>query len=112
MEKVLVEISEIIQEYNKMNELNGERLNILLKNLTTRLYYLETQRSEFHKQFNAVMHGEIQDGQSAASAKNKAERAVPELYMLRRIMEAGYENVGAMRTNISFLKSEMNNSIN
>jgi hypothetical protein len=36
---------------------------------------------------------------------------VPELYRLRRIMESGYETSGAIRTNISWLKSEINNSM-
>ena len=109
MDKVLEEIADIIQEYNTMNVLDIERLNHLLKALTTRLYYLETVRSTYHNNYVGIQQKYIKEGDSVSGAKNKAELEVPELYMLRRIMQAGYENVGAMRTNISYLKSEMRN---
>jgi hypothetical protein len=34
---------------------------------------------------------------------------VPEMYRLRRLLESGYRVCDAMRTNISFLKSEIHN---
>ena len=36
----------------------------------------------------------------------EAEKAVPELYMLRRVMNAAYRCSDAMRSNISYIKKE------
>lgn len=109
MEKVLVEISDIIQQYNKMSEIDGHELNRMIKNLTTRLYYLETKRSEFHNDFETIVFNETKEGNSVSRSVNTAHVKVPQLYQLRRIMDAGYRVVDAMRTNISFIKAEMQN---
>ncbi len=107
MDKVLLQISDIIQSYNKMTDINGHELNLMIKGLTTRLYYLETKRAEFHNKFESIVFTNTQEGDSVARAVNKANVEVPELYQLRRIMDAGYRVVDAMRTNISFIKAEM-----
>ena len=107
MDKVLAEIAEIVQEYNKMGEFNIERLNHLLKNLTTRLYYLETLRSNFHNKFEHIVFERTKEGEKVARATNFANKEVPELYKLRRIMDAGCRISDAIRTNISYLKQEI-----
>jgi hypothetical protein len=50
----------------------------------------------------------VLSGLSVARAENEAHVKVPEMYLLRRVMDAGYEVIGAIRTNISYLKSERN----
>jgi hypothetical protein len=47
---------------------------------------------------------------SVARAQVEADVRYPELYELRRTMDAAYTVVNAIRTNISYLKSEIHNS--
>ena len=79
------------------------------RTLTGLLVYLEAQRSEFKKKYESIIFDKKCEGGSVASATNYAETQVPELYLLRRIMEAAYEMSGSMRTYISFLKHEKEN---
>ena len=111
MVKTIENITNIILEYNEIeiDKINGFYLNEMLKNLTTNLFYLETIRSKHHLNFEKIIHTEVSKGKSVARATNKANVEVPELYHLRRIQNSGYRVADAIRTNISFLKSELNN---
>ena len=108
MNEVLNKIADIIEDYNT-SELDGVKLNNHLKMLTSYLYYIETIRTEAHEKFEAVIHDKVKEGFSVARATNEANVEVPEMYRLRRLLESGYRVVDSMRTNISFLKSEMYN---
>ena len=110
MELTLERIAELIEEYNKTNIFDGNKLNEQLKELTSRLYYIETIRTKAHEDYEKVIHTKVAEGFSVARATNQANIEVPEMYQLRRLLESGYRVVDAMRTNISFLKSEMYNN--
>jgi len=110
MELTLERIAELIEEYNKTNIFDGNKLNEQLKELTSRLYYIETIRTKAHEDYEKVIHTKVAEGFSVARATNQANIEVPEMYQLRRLLESGYRVVDAMRTNISFLKSEMYNT--
>ena len=107
MNEVLNKIADIIEDYNT-SQLDGVKLNNHLKMLTSYLYYIETIRTEAHERFEAVIHNKVKEGFSVARATNEANVSVPEMYKLRRLLESGYRVADAMRTNISFIKSEMN----
>ena len=77
--------------------------------MTAYLYYIETIRTEAHQNYEKVIHDRVKEGFSVARATNEANVEVPEMYKLRRLLESGYRVIDAMRTNISFLKSEMYN---
>ena len=111
MNETIENITNIILEYNEIeiDKTNGFYLNEMLKNLTTNLFYLETIRSKHHLNFEKIIHTEVSKGKSVARATNKANVEIPEIYHLRRLMTAGYRIADAIRTNISFLKSELNN---
>jgi len=111
MNETIETITNIILEYNELeiDKTNGFYLNDCLQNLTTQLFYLETIRSKHHLNFEKIIHTEVSKGKSVARATNKANVEVPEIYHLRRLMTAGYRVADAIRTNISFLKSELNN---
>jgi hypothetical protein len=47
---------------------------------------------------------------TVARAINFAEVDVPELYMLRRLLDSGYRCSDSIRTHISFLKLEKRNA--
>ena len=109
MVKTIENITNIILEYNEIeiDKTNGFYLNEMLKNLTTNLFYLETIRSKHHLNFEKIIHTEVSKVKSVARATNKANVEIPEIYHLRRIMTSAYKVADAIRTNISFLKSEL-----
>ena len=109
MKSTLNKISEIIKEYKQTDVFDGNNLNKQLKELTAYLYHIETLRTKAHQDFEKVIYFKVKDGFSVARATNEANIEVPEMYKLRRLLESGYRVVDAMRTNISFLKSEMYN---
>ena len=49
MEKALEHLDANIKEYRNMNPLNGERLNVLLQQITGILYYISGERSNYHE---------------------------------------------------------------
>lgn len=109
MKSTLKKIAEIIKEYKQTDVFDGNSLNKQLKELTSYLYYIETIRTEAHQNYEKVIHDRVKEGFSVARATNEANVEVPEMYKLRRLLESGYRVIDAMRTNISFLKSEMYN---
>ncbi len=101
-------LNEYVNEYYKCGLDNPVRLNELLQKITGILFYLETLRSEVHDEFQDVIFKLTEKGKSVARAQNEAHVLHPEMYKLRRIMDAGYRISDAIRTNISFIKHEMN----
>lgn len=111
-EKALVHLDDHIREYRSMHPMNGERLNYLLQQISGTLYYLEEIRSVVHDNYQQKMEDLINDGNSVSRSKVKADIEFPLMYRLRRKMDGAYDVIGAMRSNISWLKAEKNNSTN
>lgn len=100
-----------IQAYEDTSLNDGESLNELLQKINVTLFYLEKERSNFKKIFEKRVFELTTDKKmTVARALNFAEVEVPELYLIRRIMDSAYRISDAIRTNISFLKSEKRNS--
>lgn len=110
MNEVLNQISDIIDQYKETEATNGIELNRQLKELTSRLYYIETIRTMAHEKYEATIHSKVNEGYSVSRATNEANVVVPEMYKLRRLLESAYRITDSMRTNISFLKSEIRNT--
>lgn len=111
-EKALKNISDNVIEYRKCKITDGNKLLEILQQLTATLFYLEKERSAFHERFQNVINELVLSGESVARSENSAHKQVPELYMLRHIMSSAYEVVGAIRTTVSYIKIEINNSNN
>jgi hypothetical protein len=110
-EQSLENLTSYIQAYDDVSLNDGESLNFLLQKINTTLFYLETERTNFKKQYEMkVFDLTTNKKMTVARAINFAEVDVPELYLLRRIMDSGYRCSDAIRTNISFLKSEKRNA--
>ena len=107
--KEIEDLNEYVNQYYKCDRTNGEELLLLQQKISGLLYYFETVRSQQHDAFECKVFELVQEGQSVARAVNEAHVTYPLMYKLRRIMDAGYRIVDAIRTNISYLKSEMNN---
>lgn len=109
--KALDHITKEIKRYRELKELDGNILTELIQQITATLFYLEKERANYHAAWQSIVHKLILEGKSVSRAENEAHVQVPEMYMLRRIMDSAYEVVGAIRTNISFLKSQINNNL-
>jgi len=103
-------ITACIKEYEQSDLIHLERLNNLLKVLTSNLYYLESQRADYHAKFQSIIHTLTKEGKSVSRAENEAHTRVPEMYLLRRTLDAAYRCADAIRTNISYMKNEKRNS--
>lgn len=110
MIKALAHITKHIKEYREANVLDGEALNIHLQQIMATLYYLETVRSDIHKQWQSTVYKLVENGQSVSRAENQAHVQHPEMYQLRHIMDSSYRVCDAIRSHLSWLKSERINS--
>jgi hypothetical protein len=104
----LDKLNGFVNEYYKLkiDVKNGDKLNYLLQKITGLLYYLETERSEIHNAFQSSIYEGVKEKKTVARAENEAHVTYPQMYQLRRVMDAGYRVADAIRTNISYLKSE------
>ena len=105
---VIEKMNGIINDYHKMEKLDGTELNLYLKDLTSALYYLESVRSDVHNKWQTRVKEQVDFGDSVARSENKAHVLYPEMYQLRHVMSSGYKVTDAIRTNISYLKQELN----
>lgn len=95
-----------VNRYYNCNRQDGNELSLLLQKITALLYYLESVRSEIHDLYENEVFELVKSGNSVARAVNEANVKYPQMYQLRRIMDGGYRIADAIRTNISYLKSE------
>ena len=91
MVQQLNELNSLVNEYYKIkiDVRNGDRLNYLLQKITAILYYLETERSQIHDAFQTSIFNSVKDKKTVARAENEAHITYPQMYQLRRVMEAG-----------------------
>lgn len=108
--KELKDLNKYVNEYYKCNLSDGNQLSKLLQKITGLLYYLESVRSEVHNAFESHVYEMVKDKKTVSRAVNEAHVTYPQMYQLRRVMDAGYRIADAIRTNISYLKSERVNS--
>jgi hypothetical protein len=107
--KELEQLNNYVNQYYKCNRQDGETLMMLLQKITALLYYLETVRSEIHDAYESKVFELVKEGSTVARAVNEANVTYPQMYQLRRIMDGAIRVADAIRTNISYLKQEMNN---
>ena len=104
MTEQLNDLAAIIDGYHKEGNPTGEQLNKSIKNVSSILFYLTTERINAHKRYNAIMFNK---GQNSVNAQEiVAKEKIPELYELRHIIKAGYETLNAMRSNLVSIRKE------
>ena len=104
--KQIADLSQFVNLYYKCDRNDGDQLSYLLQKITGILFFLETVRSEVHDLYENKVFNLVKEGNSVARAVNEANVKYPTMYQLRRIMDGGYRITDAIRTNISYLKSE------
>jgi len=105
---LLAELNAVIDTYSSLEDADGNTLIELLQRLSTTLFSLEFQRVKYHKLYNKKMDELIAKGESKVRAEIIANKEYPELYLLRRIMGAAYKVNDAIRSNLSYVKEELN----
>ena len=103
MIKQLDELNEIVNQFYKAAP-QGAALCDMLRRSTALVYFLETHRAEIHKQWIATYH---QTEGTNAAKERQADKDHPELYLLRRVIPSANKVVEAMRSNLSYLKTEL-----
>lgn len=105
LEKALELISEQIKQYRQTEPTDGNKLVEINQQIAATLFYLEKERAKYHEQFQAEISNFILAGDSVSRAENKAHVSVPEMYLLRRIMDSAYTVCDSIRTQVSWIKS-------
>ncbi len=109
-QKQIEDLNHLVNEYYKCNLSDGDKLTTLHQKITGILYYLETLRAEVHDAFQSSIYELVKEKKSVARAENESHVKYPEMYQLRRVMDAGWRVADSIRTNISYLKNERNSS--
>ena len=110
MVEALTHITEQIQRYRQTPATDGDALVGILQQLTATLFYLEGERSKYHDKFQCRINELIIDGSTVSRAENQTHKEIPEMYKLRHIMTSAYKVVEAIRSQLSWLKTEKHNS--
>ena len=106
----ITKLNEYVNKYYNCNRQDGNELSLYLQKITGLLYYLESVRSNVHDLYENEVHNLVKGGASVARAINEANVKYPMMYQLRRQMDGAYRVADAIRTNISYLKSERQTS--
>lgn len=101
------EITKIIDDYNAHDNHPPQEILNMAKNLASRIFYMEKHRAAAHKDFEAVIYELKRKGIAINNATNEANIRVPEMYELRRFMESAKGVLEIMRSQVSWLKTEM-----
>ena len=103
MQKVLDTISNIIRDYESGEWQSAEALRKTHRDLVSNYYHLTKFNIEYFQKYNAVQY---RHKGSVSSGKILAEEQVPELRIIRKIMEATDNVIWSIRSEISILKKE------
>jgi hypothetical protein len=108
--ETLEKVNALVQSYEATSD-DAVTLIEIQKDLTCNLYYLENERAKIYEDYQTFVFNLVKtEKTSVANAKTQADVSYPELYQLRRVMDAAYKVVDAIRTHISFLKAEMHHT--
>lgn len=111
LEKALGHLADNIKKFRETDVNDGYALILILQQITGTLFYLEKERSDYHAKWSKRLNELVLASHSVSGATNLADVDYPEMYMLRRIMEAGYKVVEAIRSMLSWIKTEKRNAI-
>ncbi len=103
MEEILNKITAIIETYESGVWVSADNLRVMLRELTANNYYLTKYNIEYFQKFNAIQY---KHKGSVASGKILAEEQVPELRIIRKIMEATENVMWSMKSELSIIKNE------
>lgn len=104
MNNILIRITEIVESYEAGEWKSTDDLRMMQRELTANNYYLTKHNIDYFQKYNAIQY---KHKGSVSSGKILAEEQVPELRMIRKIMEATENVMWSMRSEISIIKKEI-----
>ena len=107
MQELLDNITQIVEDYRSSNNHNPEGLLNMGRSLSGYLFLLEKHRAKKHKAFEACIYALRQQGEKVNAATNEANVKHPELYMLRRFMEAAEKVNIQMSIELKWMHAEL-----
>jgi hypothetical protein len=108
LEKALDHIAQNIKSYRELKPDDGNGMVECLQQITPTLYYLEGERAKAHEKYQGIIQRLILDGNSVSRAENEAHVQVPEMYMLRKLIDSAYTTTEAIRSHLSWIKQGLN----
>ena len=103
MEEILKKISDIIETYESGAWQSKENLRIILRELTSNIYFLTKYNIEYHEKHNAIQY---KHKGSVSSGLILANEQYPELRMLRKITESANNVARSITMELSIIKNE------
>jgi hypothetical protein len=103
MEDHLTKISDLVDTYESGAWVGVDTLRQMLRELTSAYYHLTKYNIEAYQKHNGMIY---KASGSVARAKVEADEEVPELRMLRKIMEATEHVMWSMKSELSIIKNE------
>lgn len=105
LEKALNHVAEQVKKYRETPPNDGDTLVSIMQQITATLHYLERERAKYHDAFQVKVNALVINGESVSRAENKAHVEIPEMYLLRRVMDSAYTVCDSIRTQVSWIKS-------
>lgn len=103
MDKILEKITSLIETYESGSWVSAEDLRVMLRELTSNIYYLTKHNIDSFKKHNEIQY---KNKKSVAFGKILADEQVPELRMTRKIIEAANNVKTSMVMELSIIKNE------
>jgi len=104
LQEILSNINNSVDKYNDLPLIEYKELSEILRELTSNLFYLERHRSDAKNHWNEVYLNS--EEKSVSGKEREADMEVHDLYIIRRVMTAGYRITDAIRSQISIYKKE------
>ncbi len=103
MNDLLEDITSIIITYESGEWKSCDNLRQMLRQLSAKYYHLTKFNIDYFQQYNAVQY---KHKGSVSAGKILAEEQVPELRMIRKLMESMDHVIWSMRSEVSIIKKE------
>jgi hypothetical protein len=88
MNEIVEKVTSIIEEFNDTEDHHPEGLLTMGNALASNMFFLEKYRAQAHSAFESTIYSLRNQGEKVNAATNTANVKHPELYMLRRLIEA------------------------
>ena len=103
MNKVLENISTIIERYESGSYISTDDLREMLRLLSANIYHLTKYKIEYKNKHNEVLY---KNKKSLGFGEILAHEMYPELYQIRYILRSAHNVLNSLRSEIGIIRSE------
>lgn len=112
LKSALDHLSKTIKEYRNTDTSDVETMLKQLQQITGIIAYLSNEKASYHNKFQVKINQLILQGNPVSRAENEAHTEYPEIYLLRNIINSANQVVDAIRSIVSYYKTEKFNQQN